>query len=43
MESTLRTGFDNAGSGAAAAAGGGGGGAGGAVFEMSRAHAAKKK
>jgi twitching motility protein PilT len=39
MESTLRTGFDNAGSGAAAAGGGGGG----AVFEMSRAHAAKKK
>jgi twitching motility protein PilT len=36
MESTLRTGFD---SGAPAA----GGGAGGSVFEMSRAHAAKKK
>src|SRR5262247_1482659 len=38
MESTLRTGFDNAAGGAAAA----GGGAGGSVFEMSRAHAGKK-
>jgi twitching motility protein PilT len=34
MESTLRTGFENA---------AGGSGAGGAVFEMSRAHAGKKK
>jgi twitching motility protein PilT len=40
MESTLRTGFENAAGGSAAGASGG---AGGAVFEMSRAHAGKKK
>ena len=40
MESTLRTGFENAAGGSGA---GGSGGAGGAVFEMSRAHAGKKK
>jgi twitching motility protein PilT len=37
MESTLRTGFEGAAGGAAP------GGAGGSVFEMSRAHAGKKK
>jgi twitching motility protein PilT len=40
MESTLRTGFENAAGGGAP---GGSGGAGAAVFEMSRAHAGKKK